>query len=239
MGNFMKAELYKLMKSKSLKVIALLIAFLNITSATVIMVYDKIEYNGIQTIDSIVSDIFMYVGIFAAIVFASDYNDGTARQYIYRGMTRTSIYFGRLFSIILVSLIFPVVSFVCYTLPLTIRYGYGDIGESVAVYVARIVISVIAAVTTYVLFTLLIAILTRSSGISVAIVCVCTTMIPTILALADLFKQTNYSQYWLSAMFSSFMDVANKIELKYVGIIAALIVGLTTIECVAYNKQEV
>ncbi len=239
MFNFMKAELYKLLKSKSFKMIAFLMALINIVSSVVIIVYDKIEFKGYETIDSMVSDnIFLYIGIFSAIVFASDYNDGTARQYIYRGLTRTSIFFGRLFSIILVSLIFPVIYFVCYTVPLTVRYGYGDIEGSMTTYVGRSVITIVAAIITYIVITLMVAILTRSSGITVAIVCVCTTMIPTILALVDLFKTTEYSQFWLSSMFASFIGNAGKIELMYVGIIAGIIAGFTTIECVVYNQQE-
>ena len=239
MLSFMNAEIYKLLKSRSFRVIALLLALVNIITSVGVVVYDKTNYQGWKTIDILASSpMFLCVGIFAAIVFTSDYNDGTVRQYVYRGISRTAIYFGRLFSIILVSLTFPLFCLLFSTLPLSLYYGFGDIKESAPLYAIRVAVTVVVAITVYVLFTLLIAIFTRSVGSSIAVVSVCTTMIPMLLIFIDFFDRTEYIQYWITSIMTSFMEIGAKINMTYVGIVAAIIVGLTTIECVAYNQQE-
>ena len=123
-------------------------------------------------------------------------------------------------------------------MPLSLYYGFGDIKESAPLYAIRVAVTVVVAIIVYVLFTLLIAIFTRSVGSSIAVVSVCTTMIPMLLIFIDFFDRTEYIQYWITSIMTSFMEIGAKINMTYVGIVAAIIVGLTTIECVAYNQQE-
>lgn len=249
MTGCIKAELYKIFKSKPFKIISIVTGALALINLALMIYITNIRESDDLTITSstrltglVDNDIMLLAGIFAAITFAADYSNGTARQYISRGISRASLFFGRMISIVIASLVFPIITTVLYIIPLTVYNGFGDIKENFVIFILRVMISVILATITYVLMTLIIAVPTKSIGASVGCICVFSTMVTSILMIIDLATKKEISKYWISNIFTSFATpdagLSSSDYVQYGAIIAATIIILTAIEYVIYKKQE-
>ena len=183
MHNVISAQMYKCFKTKGFYIL-LMIALLStvfdlIKVTTTLQSNPELKIEGFtSTYDALSGGMFLLlVGIYAALVFSSDYTSLSIRQIIGKGTKRTAYILGSLLTVTVVSLIISSAAYVAAFLRGTF-IGSGT-GTFDGLMMIRFLVVIIVFGFMYVAFTALIANITRKTSLTMLI----SIFTPTILQL--------------------------------------------------------
>lgn len=168
MHNVISAQLYKCLRTKSFYVLVA-ISFIStlfdlITVSVNLRVRPEMIVEGFDSMYEALSGglYFLFIGIFASLVFTSDYSSQSIRQIIGKGTKRTSYTFGSIFTVFVLSLVIAAVAYVAAFLRGTF-VGSGT-GPFDGLMILRFVCAVLVFGFMYVSFTQLVANITRKTS---------------------------------------------------------------------------
>jgi len=167
MHNVISAQLYKCFKTKGFYI--MLIIAVICTATDVVIVSTTLQSKETEVIngflsmyDALSGGLFLiFVGIYAAIAYSSDYSSKSIRQIIGKGTKRTVYTLGMLVTVTAVSLIIVAAAYASGFIKGTI-FGSG-VGSFNAAMMIKFVIAVLVFTFMYVAYTGLIANLTRKT----------------------------------------------------------------------------
>lgn len=131
MLDMIRAEMYKLRYNKTLPI--LLLAILSVAILSVIITYltretENIQINGqLAAYRAPITDTYMLIffAILAAEIVVSEYTRGTIKNLVASGKHKLHIYFSKLTSLILASLLFCTFCIVIYSVIYSLVFGWG------------------------------------------------------------------------------------------------------------------
>lgn len=131
MFDMIRAEMYKLRYNKTLPI--LLLAILSVATLSVIITYltretENIQINGqLAAYRAPITDTYMLIffAILAAEIIVSEYSRGTIKNLVASGKPKLHIYFSKLASLIVASLLFCIFCIVIYSVIYSLVFGWG------------------------------------------------------------------------------------------------------------------
>lgn len=230
MLDIIRSEFYKIRKAKLTLITALClmgIAGINIA----VLVYARFSDGLIHEIISSTKAVDLYaeftrgslylifVAMFAGGMIANEYTNRTIRQVVSRGTSRTKIAAGQYIALATSMTCMTLIPAALATVVGTICFEFGEISFERFLLV---VLGQIIIIWGYVAFSMLIAHLTRSGGLSIGINVIfllAGAMASSVLQL--LTGKEEFYTYWIMTMQSAATDYAIKVgeQLKFIGIL--------------------
>ena len=222
MSRMIKFELSKLKNQKSLFIctgVMIASLFINVLTYWAMINLSDGAFGGMEDmgiilgIDMISSmlqaanngSLTLIAGIVVAIFVCSDYSQGTIKNVIARGYSRTKVYFAKLIAVsamvvgmFLVCLIFGFLFGLMF-------FGF-DAPES-ARWLGILAVQLVATAA-FAAFAFFFAALFRKMAPSIILIIVVPTVVQLILTLVDIFAETNFSDYWITSLFTSLITVS-------------------------------
>ena len=215
MGRLIKFELSKLPKSLSLIICTAVMAFTLFINVITIwgmealmgeVMGDMGELEGLLSLDMIScvlqaannASFTLIVGIVIAISVCSDFSQGTIKNIISRGYSRTKIYFAKLISVTVMS-VFMYLTVIL----LGMLFGMAFFGFSLPAdnsWIAILAVQFLSAIA-IAAFSFFMASIFRKLAPSILFIILVPTVIQIVLTMVDLFAETTLSDYWISGTF--------------------------------------
>ncbi len=241
MLKLLRFEFHKLFRQKSFYICAALLLAINLYTI-IYACYDNCRSTGLICMSAAVcsTDFSMLFGIFTALFTCDDYANGTIRNLLSRGFTRTQVYFAKLITVIVADVIAVLlvwaVTFAAGTL--CWNDGLSDFNSTVlSILEAQLLLTVAAAALFYAISSVI-----AKTGASVA-VCL---LVDLIVALGIGFYSMifepdfNIAKYWISNLLGTCCGLYCDFETLRTSFIAALcyFFGSTALGYLAVCKRE-
>ena len=216
MGRLVKFELSKLPRSLGFiicTVVMVVILFVNVLTMWGMgelmneLAEEMGELGGLLQYDMITSvlqaannaSFTLIAGIVIAISVCSDFSQGTVKNIICRGYSRTQLYFSKLISITVMSVIMYFVAILFGFL-----FGVAFFGFSLPAdnsWIGILAVQFVSAIA-IAAFSFFAASVFRKTSTSILFIIIVPTVIQVILTVIDLFAETTLSDYWISSVFA-------------------------------------
>ncbi len=149
------------------------------------------------------SNLTMILGIFIALFICSDYTEGTAKNIIGRGYTRTAWMTAKLGTVLIAALLFSAACLVTTFAAGVAFFGLGDPGKAELIPAVPIqLLLILAHAALFALFSFML----RKTGGAIAMNLLVPTVISLILTILDvlIFKEeSKLADYWLPSVLSA------------------------------------
>jgi ABC-type transport system involved in multi-copper enzyme maturation permease subunit len=236
MGKLVKFELSKLPKSLGFIICTAVMVFLLFVNVLTFwgmgalmdeLAEDMGELGGLLKYDMITSvlqaannaSFATIAGIVIAISVCSDFSQGTIKNIICRGYSRTKVYFSKLISITVMSVIMYLVAILFGWLFGMAFFGYSLPADNS--WIGILAVQFVSAIA-IAAFSFFIASVLRKTATSILFIIIVPTVLQVVLALIDVFAETTLSDYWITGVFALLSQSGVEIG----RIISSLIVSL-------------
>ena len=149
------------------------------------------------------SNVTLILGIFTALFVCSDYTEGTAKNIIGRGYTRSAWLTAKLGTILIAAAVYSAVCLATTFAAGTAFFGLGDIKKAGLIPAVPIqLLLVLAHAVLFALFSLLV----RKTGGAIAMNLLVPSVVSLLLTIADVLifeEESKLSDYWLSGVLSA------------------------------------
>jgi len=217
MINLLKADFYKLLKTKMGYILLIVCAAL---SLLMLGIYGLAKYVSLSVDDmplviagraimfssfSLSSNIGIIIPIFVGIFTLTDIRHGTIRNKILFGESRTKIYLSHLIVSITLSLVAAILSFIILAIGSLILFGYGAPfeGEEIANFFRCLIIGILSFIYVATISTFF-ALITKSTPMTVLLTLAVTLGLPIIISLFALVQVESYKYiFYLIPSFAS------------------------------------
>ncbi len=215
MGKLVKFELSKLPRSLGFIICTAIMVFLLFTNVLTVwgmealmgeLAEDMGELGGLLKYDMIMSVLQAannasfptIAGIIIAISVGSDFSHGTIKNIICRGYSRTKVYFAKLISITVMSVIMYLVTVLFGWLFGMAFFGYSLPADNS--WIGILAVQFVSAMAVAA-FSFFIASVFRKTAISILCIIIVPTVLQLVLTLIDVFMETTLSDYWITGVF--------------------------------------
>lgn len=208
MKRLLQHEIHKLIRQKSFYICTTIIL---VMTALGLMVTKSLTNNLISGIpmpssalDSIlsavsISDFPMLCGIFIALFICTDYTQMTIKNVYARGFSRTAVYLAKsIISIAATTVMFAVTLIFTYIFGKMLFNGTSQPGNYIGLIVGQLTWCI-----AYASFALMVSLIVKKPGVSIALIILGPSLIGTVLHLADTLwkmEKFNIGNYWLDEL---------------------------------------
>ena len=251
MVNLLKSDFYRLLKSKSLYICAAVGAFLMMISliavkllSTMPEVSDEMPFPGALDFGHVIftgADVHLLMAIFISIFVTAEFVHGTMKNTISKGYSRTLVYLSKIITSTVASYFIMLVMFIVSVA--TYMVIYGELGslsgkEILIIFIELLLHTALASVF------VLIAMVVRNNGGTIAINIICITLIfPQIFNLLDAIfdLKINFRDYSLVnniTMYYGFIPLKDDI-IRSVIVGVVYLVFVTLLGIIVFKKKDV
>lgn len=248
MKNIMSSELYKVRKSKitlitGLVLLATVLLMFGMMGMVQLLIGD-IEGIGMTAVDSFASFptgefYYVFVALFAGGLIATEYTTGTVRQVVSRGTARWKIALGQYVVLAATMTVLTFGAALLRSVVCGVIWEFGSVGAGKCF---MILLGWIAVIWSYAAFSVLIAHLTRSGGLSIGInIMVLLGGDMAALILSQVTKSEFFYKYWLTSVQNSALNYEQPFieQLGFIGILfafGAICIGLSIL---LFSKRDI
>lgn len=241
MSKLLRFEFHKLFRQKSFYICTALLLAINLYTIIYAYLNDGRGTGLICMATAVCStDFTMLFGIFTALFTCDDYANGTVRNILSRGFTRTQVYFSKLITVIVAAVIAVLLVWAATFTAGTLcwRDGLGDFNSTVlSTLEAQLLLTVAAAALFYAISSVI-----AKTGASVA-VCLLIDLIAALgIGIYSMLFEPDLSiaEYWISNLRGSCCGLFCDYETLSTSFIAALcyFFGSTALGYLAVCKRE-
>ena len=247
MINLLKADIYKLFKGKAIYVCSVL-------SAVLMAIYLFTEYfRNIETLNSVPEEFKMYVNngfsavmfipytfissvmilliIVVTIVVVFDFSNGTIKNYASKGFKREKIYLSKFIVSLIVFFILIAITFLTCVVTASCLWGFGDIPQDFTKNLFRMIGLEMLAYTAILSVFIMISMLIRKLGISLAVNLSMIFLLPIVMVLLSVLVEKVFKlgfkigQYWVL----NYPEMLAHYNLDQTVVTRSIIVSLVTI----------
>lgn len=237
MLNLLRSDFYKLFRLKSFYICGIIATILgafdvwflnhNVNSELGIDA-SVLGYNGIYASVMCLGEVVLLLSIFIAMFIPSEFSYGTIKNIASRGISRFNIYVSKLIVCAFVTVVYSLtVGIVGFTTG-SIMWGVGDFSGEIAFNMFKSIGLFLLAVFAMECINIMVGFLLRHTGGTVATVLAISTLVPTLILIAEFFlkskfdKEIELSKYWVGQYYGmAKLDVAN--DVLQTGIIVSLV----------------
>lgn len=176
-------------------------------------VFNTTNYQTMKTLplieDLLSGEISILSTIFISLFCCLDFNEGTTKNIIGRGYTKTELLFTKYITTLIGLFSFYIItSIITFCL-----FGLNGLGyENIMLYS---IINSIARIIAYTIFFSTISFILEKNGISIIACIFIPSIIQTITLLIDIKLKTNISKYWITNISNEFLNNTNLTNLNY------------------------
>lgn len=185
------------------------------------------------------SNVTLILGIFTALFICSDYMEGTAKNIIGRGYTRSAWLTAKLGTVLIAAAVFAVVCLAVTFAASVSFFGTGDIkkaGLFPAIPLQLLLILAHAALFT--LFSLLI----RKNGGAIAMNLLVPSVVSLIVTLLDVLvfeEESKLAEYWLPNVLSEASQAGTSDPLNWLAVGLAYLAGCSALSYLLTSRQDI
>lgn len=259
MINLLRADLYRLFRSKALYIctfISIIFALLNVliikytySSVSMLGMYSFMisKLSAVWMIENFSSNVSLFIAIFIAIFITSEFTFQTIKNITSRGFSREKIYASKYISSCIASLIIFFLSFISVIILSTIMWGFGTIPDKFAInLLCMLALQVLYLISLTSIFTM-IAFLVRNNGGAISINIIIVFLSKILIELVSLLlyriikKEIDITKYWLLAYEEIFSSLSFEKDVVIRGIIVCLsfLVVAFVIGVVTFKKRDI
>lgn len=249
MGRLVKFELSKLKKQKSLFIctgVMVITLFLNVLTLwgmiklQAIMAAPELGAGGDNIMALLGGDFITTVlqaanngslamigGVVIAIFVCSEYSQGTIKNIVARGYSRTKIYFAKFIAVSVMISAMYLVAIIFGALFGLLFFGFSSPADMS--WIGSLVVQLIASIALGA-FAFFMSAVFKKMAPAIILILVIPTVLQLILLLFDVFAGTNISDYWISSVYSSLCTVGLPVDriLISLGVSVAYVAAFVT-----------
>lgn len=220
MGRLFKFEFRKLFRQKSFYICGgVLIGLILLTAVTLNLLYNMTQgnmeaggvtvsaseagilYSGIYMLATAVSssNFTIVLAVFLSLFVCSDYTNGTLKNIIAKGYSRTRVYAVKYIISLVATTIYTIICWISGFLSGTAFFGTGSLSSTTGNFIATLLLQLLGNFAYMSLF-FLIALLFKKTGGSIAVGIIGPLVLSMIISLADTLthkKSFDFADYWL------------------------------------------
>lgn len=255
MINLLKADIYKLLKSRAVIICLILNMIYAITSIIAISCITKLSQlkgdqeaglNGISCItqsQSWAGVIALIIAIAVTIFVTTEFSYGTMKYSIAKGYSRTEIYFSNLISASVLTSIMLLSYVVITTATATVLWGFGDFNPEIFIGSLNVIGIQLLLYISLAAFSLMISMLIKNSGGAIALNLMTLVLLVNLLCKAIDFiggNKFDSSIYWIMSNMSMLTNpMPEMIDVSRGVLVAVGYFSISTlIGCAAFNRYE-
>lgn len=162
----------------------------------------------------------LIAGIVISIFVCSDYSQGTIKNIIARGYSRTTVYFAKLLAVCVMT---AAMFLVCVLFGFIFGTAFfGFTAPAGARWLGMLAVQLVATVA-FSAFAFFFSNLFRKMAPSIILIIVVPTVVQVVLTLIDIFAKTNLSDYWITSVFASLATVGVSTSRILISLAASLL----------------
>ena len=172
--------------------------------------------------------IAMIGGIVVAIFVCSEYSQGTIKNIVARGYSRTKIYFAKFVAVSVMISAMYIVAIIFGALFGILFYGFSAPADMS--WIGSLAVQLVATVALGA-FSFFMSAVFKKMAPAIILILVIPTVLQLILAVIDIFASTNISDYWISSVYTSLCTVGLPVDRILISLgvsvayVAAFVVG--------------
>ena len=237
MGKLLKFELSKIKKIKSIyicSIIMVLTLFINfltlwgmeyltgeLADAELGMMEMFFQNDMITSVLSAASNgsFTMLCGIVIALFVCSDYSQGTVKTVVAKGFSRTRIYFAKLVSVAVMSVLMYLIVILFGWLFGMMFFGFD--APTDARWLGVLAVQFVSAIA-FAAFAFFLSAVLRKSALAIVMLIAIPTVLELVLTLIDLFAETHIGDYWITTVFTMLSQASVELDRIIISLVLSL-----------------